>query len=358
MQAISIRHVPVYVVLCLAVAASLVAQTDSVNGRPSVGGIPLIFWTPETGLIGGGILSYSREFPSTASVTVPVIYTQKKSYFAGLFLDVAWNNGVDRLRAEGQCTNFEEDFYGVGNDMPNAARETYTPVKAELKLMFDRRVADHLYAGIVYSAGSYRVTHERSGGLLWSMGLGGTPSTEVSGIGGAATWDSRDNANSARRGAYARSSAVRYDAWVGSERNYTQVETDVRFFLPVGTHSALGLQVYSVNTLGDAPIQAIAQWGGPNVMRGYYPGRYRDRHLLAVQTEYRGPLFWRINGAVFAGVGDVAHRVGDFNAGDMKYSAGFGLRFVLDRKARTSVRLDVAFGRHSANPAISFNEAF
>ena len=92
----------------------------------------------------------------------------------------------------------------------------------------------------------------------------------------------------------------------------------------------------------------MALIGSPFVMRGYYAGRYRDRHMLAGQVEWRFPIWWRFIGAGFFGLGDVAYYVRDFNLTDLKYSWGGGLRFTLDAKERINVRFDVAFGNNGS----------
>jgi hypothetical protein len=75
-----------------------------------------------------------------------------------------------------------------------------------------------------------------------------------------------------------------------------------------GRKSVLALQAVATMTAGDVPFYMLAQLGGPNVMRGDYEGRYRDRELLAVQLEYRFPILWRFGGTAFAGIGMVRRR--------------------------------------------------
>ena len=75
-------------------------------------------------------------------------------------------------------------------------------------------------------------------------------------------------------------------------------------------------------------------------MRGYYFGRYRDRNMIAFQTEYRFPLFWRLGGVGFVGFGDVASDMTEFKMNQFKYNVGFGLRFMFDRQEKINARLD------------------
>jgi hypothetical protein len=81
--------------------------------------------------------------------------------------------------------------------------------------------------------------------------------------------------------------------------------------------------------------------------------------MIALQAEYRWvPVFWRLGLAAFAGIGDVADRVGHFDLGNFKYSYGLGLRFVFDAKQRLNIRLDFGFGKGTSGVYFTAAEAF
>jgi hypothetical protein len=92
-------------------------------------------------------------------------------------------------------------------------------------------------------------------------------------------------------------------------------------------------------------------------MRGYLEGRYRDKNLLVVQTEYRFPLVWRFRGALFAGVGDVAPRLDRFTLDALKPSYGLGLRYLIDPVEKICIRFDFGFGRGTSGFYFTANEA-
>jgi len=94
-------------------------------------------------------------------------------------------------------------------------------------------------------------------------------------------------------------------------------------------------------------------------MRGYYLGRYRDKNMITLQAEYRWvPVFWRVGLAAFAGIGDVAATLGDFDLGRFKYTYGLGLRFVIDPKQRLHLRVDFGFGKETSGVYFTAAEAF
>lgn len=73
---------------------------------------------------------------------------------------------------------------------------------------------------------------------------------------------------------------------------------------------------------------------------------------------FKVPAWWRFGLAGFAGYGDVAHTIDEFKINDFKYSIGWGIRFCIDQKNNANIRVDIAFGKNSAYPAIAIGEAF
>ncbi len=92
-------------------------------------------------------------------------------------------------------------------------------------------------------------------------------------------------------------------------------------------------------------------------MRGYYEGRYRDKKLLVVQTEYRFPIVWRFGGVLFAGAGDVAPTLGQFALQTIKPSYGFGLRYMFDPLEKMRIRIDFGWGKGTSGMYVTANEA-
>ena len=100
-------------------------------------------------------------------------------------------------------------------------------------------------------------------------------------------------------------------------------------------------------------------YNNANLMRGIYEQRFRDRQMITFQAELRQKLFWRIDGAIFGGVGNVNSYIDKFNLSDTKYAGGAGIRFNFIQRDRLNLRLDYAGGTGSS-PGILFaiGEAF
>ena len=119
----------------------------------------------------------------------------------------------------------------------------------------------------------------------------------------------------------------------------------------------LASRVVLRGTDGDAPFFLLSTLGGSTDLRGYPSGRYRDRYMYAVQSEYR----WHFNDqwifTGFAGFGEVASEVSGFG-GDILPAAGIGARFVLSQKHKVSLSADVAVGKDGTEFYFGVGEAF
>jgi outer membrane translocation and assembly module TamA len=92
--------------------------------------------------------------------------------------------------------------------------------------------------------------------------------------------------------------------------------------------------------------------------RGYYFGRFRDKHLVFTQAEVRKHLFWRIGAAAFGSIGRVYEDFDTILLRKYHPAAGGGLRFKLSKKTEANIRLDIAVTPDSKGFYIYFAEAF
>jgi len=79
---------------------------------------------------------------------------------------------------------------------------------------------------------------------------------------------------------------------------------------------------------------------------------------LATQAEYRIHVWKRFSVASFAGIGDVAPTLTSFTFNPIKYSLGGGIRYRIDSREGTNIRVDYAWGRGSNGLYVTLLEAF
>jgi hypothetical protein len=128
-------------------------------------------------------------------------------------------------------------------------------------------------------------------------------------------------------------------------------------------HSLSQSQVLAFRTMacavnGDPPFYELCLFGMHSDLRGYQPGRYRDRKMFAAQTEYRKTLGPRWGFVVFGGVGEVAETWKSFNSEDLLPAGGTGIRFNLSKKDRIHFRADIAIGKNGWAWHVAAAEAF
>jgi hypothetical protein len=97
--------------------------------------------------------------------------------------------------------------------------------------------------------------------------------------------------------------------------------------------------------------------GGPDDLRGFHRLRFRDKHALLLQAEYRWEIFTAVDGALFYDTGKVASRAEDLNLRDLESDYGFGFRF--GSANGVFLRIDTAFGsRDGVHFIFRFNNVF
>ncbi|HEY7566978.1 MAG TPA: hypothetical protein VH762_05375 [Gemmatimonadaceae bacterium] len=105
---------------------------------------------------------------------------------------------------------------------------------------------------------------------------------------------------------------------------------------------------YLMPTLGGFDLsqrpgdETIGSDGTMATLRGFTNYRFRDRHLLLLQAEYRIPVWGPIDLSIFGDAGKVASRRADLDLDGLRRDLGAGLSIM--RGPNTALRVDVAVG--------------
>jgi outer membrane protein assembly factor BamA len=175
------------------------------------------------------------------------------------------------------------------------------------------------------------------------------------GIGFTFLMDTRNNLLTPVAGRYLNLSA----SYNISDANYAVITQDFRVYHSFMHNTTFALRFLNQFRLWNIPFYDLSLLGGDQNARGFFYGRYRDRHLSTLQTEFRKILFWRIGVAAFGGVSTVYSGRNAYELGNLKFNLGAGLRFVVDRKENTSLRFDYAIGTGgSSGFYVAFGESF
>jgi len=343
-------------------------QETSADSADDDGGslipLPVIFYQPETGL-GFGLtgINYYRASPGDtisppSSLSLVGIYTTKNQLVLAVSSDMYLAEDLWRISSSVSYSKFPTKYWGIGNDTPDSAEEDYTPRALTLKLWPQRKVATGWYVGLAANILDRSVSEATEDGLIDSGLAPGVDDEQAIGLGGSLIRDSRDNRVYPRRGSYHKLLVDLFaDVWFG-DNGFGVYTLDLRKYFPVARTHVLALQALGIATSGEPPFDLYPQLGGESLLRGYFQGRYRDRSLLALQGEYRLPLFWRFGAAGFVGVGQVAPDIGGFGLDRFWVAGGAGLRFLLAKREGLNIRADFAFGEGSSGFYLSIGEAF
>ncbi|HEX8328478.1 MAG TPA: BamA/TamA family outer membrane protein [Hymenobacter sp.] len=356
------------------------------DGRLTLLPIPVIFYQAETGLGygAGGLLSgrFSEDtLTRPSNARVQYWQTQKGQSLTQLVHTVYTPGEKFYLNGEISAYDILLYYYGVG---PNTSRDDESETEYKL-FIINQRLQKQIAPKLFFGA-QYRLTNVRNisvpDGTVDAVGTNVNvflrdpevsprerQDTRVSGLGPVITYDTRDVPLAAFKGDLLDFGVTFNGTGLGSDYRFVRYQLDARHFQPIGSNrTILAAQFLGQLHTGEVPFRELAGIGAnlggtlynnANLLRGIYEQRFRDRQMIMFQAELRQKLFWRIDGAVFGGVGNVANSIDNFGLSNTKYAGGAGIRFNFLRRDRVNLRLDYAAGTGSA-PGFLFaiGEAF
>ncbi len=332
------------------------AQGQAQSGAPQRWSVlPALGYTTETTVFVGGMAV--RYLPPAAgargsSVPAVAIASVKGQYQAFIAPDLYASRG--RWHAQGRAVlrRWPAHAYPRGNDAPDEPLE-YESDGFDVEMRLERGLSRAVSLGP-----TARVGWED---IRWHAVRGAVPGADGGrhvGVGWAAAYDTRDNANEAHTGTYVTASAAAYATALGSDASFQTGTVQARHYLRLAENTSLAL-AGDLQMVGGHP--PFTQWSTPDgvcLLRGIENGRYRDAHLLSLQAECRRALRGPWGARFFVDAAQVAPRLRSLAPGDMHLALGAGLRYALNPAQRYNLRLDAAWV--NGGPGFVFNagEAF
>ena len=330
--------------------------------------LPVVFYTPETHWAGGlaGLLSFwpasQRVGTRPSTISAYAIYTELRQFQLEIDPILYFDDEDLLLQGNWILERYPNKYWGIGNDALEAHETNYTPGRVFLETSFQKRLLaeQNLYIGVQYQFEQVTIIEAQRDGPLPFDETPGSAGGTVSGLGVILNWDTRDHIFIPSRGNYFQVSLSVNSSALGSDFSFTEIKADLRkFFRGLAASHVLGLHLLYQSVIGGTPpFFRYARLGSDNIMRGYYAGRFRDRHLLAAQAEYRLPVWWKFGLVGFFGLGRVAPDLSGLGLSGMKYSAGLGLRFKIAPREGANLRVDWAFGQGTSGLYFTAGEAF
>ena len=251
--------------------------------------------------------------------------------------------------------SFPSDFWGMGFEMGDNDdnKSDMKRWQAQVEASFLIKVADNFYVGPMaaydYVIGKQIERPELLQGMdkhTWNVGAG------VSLV-----YDNRDNLTNPHRGIYLNIKQMFRPKFMGNDYAFSSTKFRFDAYQRLGKGTILAEDFGANLNFGNPSWGMMAELGGTSSMRGYYEGRYRDKHSLEATVELRQHV-WKRNGiVVWAGTGTVFPKFSAMRSRQILPNAGVGYRW--EFKKDVNVRLDYGFGKSGQSGFLfNINEAF
>lgn len=251
--------------------------------------------------------------------------------------------------------SFPADFWGIGYEMGDndANKSDMKRWQAQAEVSFLFRVADNFYIGPMASYDYVIGKHIERPELLQGM----DQHTWNVGAGVSLVYDNRDNLTNPHRGIYLNINQMFRPGFMGNDYAFSTTAFRFDAYQQLGKGTVLAEDIGANLNFGNPSWGMMAELGGTHSMRGYYEGRYRDKHSLEATVELRQHV-WKRNGiVVWVGAGTIFPKFSALRSKQILLNAGVGYRW--EFKKNVNVRLDYGFGKSGQSGFLfNINEAF
>lgn len=357
----------IFIIFMIGAVSTKIAAQDSLRRKKvKVLPVPAFGYSPETKTYVGAVSLftfnlYADSLTRTSNAKLEVNYTWNKQ----VIIDMGWNffSKNENIFTKGQVafSKYPDYYWGVGAGTPDSDKVIYDSKRFVADIAVLKKIRTSLFSGPVLKYYNYWDVNQDATAKLTFPEL---TNSRVFGLGYSLLKDTRNSILTPSEGHYFYS-GVTYNlsksnsrtAYNFSKSNYTELVLDMRYYKTWKDKFTWASRFINEFNIGNTPFYDYAFLGGDKFVRGYYYGRFRDKNLSSLQTEFRTPLIWRFGVAAFGGVSNIFSN--QFNIGNSKYNGGLGLRFLVDRKDKTNLRLDYAVGEKGNNGFyVSFGESF
>ncbi|AKA34286.1 BamA/TamA family outer membrane protein [Flagellimonas lutaonensis] len=344
------------------------ADTTSSSYKTKYTPLPFVAYSPDTRLMFGGFVlkqfkpmgAGEETRPSNIQLNATYTWNQQmvvSSLYTILFPEERWI-----YKGELVYKKFPKNYWGIGPNTleTDELKVNFQNIKVKQSLLRnfgeDTYIGPQLHFGYMYDVNFENQDDEP---IPPPEAIGSEGSTNV-GLGLLFNWDKRDNVLTPTKNHYVELSALFYPTFLGSEFGFQSYKVDARKYVglrPSGKE-VLAFQSLIVLTTGDVPIEELGFIGGEIINRGYFEGRFRDKHSVQAQMEYRRIIAGRFGAAAFGALGNVMPKLGGLTLDNTKWTVGAGLRYNVNKKDPTYIRIDYGFGKDTSGLYVTFGEAF
>ncbi|MBW2243168.1 MAG: BamA/TamA family outer membrane protein [Deltaproteobacteria bacterium] len=336
------------------------------RGEPFIAPIP--FRSPQIGwggaLAGGYIFRIDPEDEQSPPSTVGGgAFGTENGSFGGVasFKGYLWED-LWRFSLTTAAFRVDYEYFGIGSDAGEEGfsvdlrSETFLLMLDALRRLPTERLGrfgERLFLGPVLEFKTSETELQHSFTLPPGFGFPSLDETQMS-LGLRLQRDTRDDSFYPEAGTLSELTIQLFDDAFGGDDDYRIYDASLKRYHLLLPDTVAAWRVFSRFAEGDVPFTALPE----HDLRGYERGRYRDKVHLAAEVELRQHIYKRLGGVAFAGLGQVAPKIGKLDTENILWSAGFGVRFRLTEENRMNYRSDVAWGRNGFEFYFSLSEEF
>lgn len=285
----------------------------------------------------------------TSNIPLSIQYTLENQFIATSAFTVFFPEEKYLFKGNAGFSKFPIGYYGLGTDTSDEAQVDISFNNVLFEPLFLRRVAPHFFVGAGYRYNSYKKLRliENKDDVALEQLFRDSLTSVSSGIELAATFDSRDNVLNATTGVFSEFTHGFYSKGLGSISNFQLTKFNFRNYWTISEdrpHDVLAIEFYTRLSWADTPTLELSTIGGPEFLRGFREGRFRDRYSIFTQAEYRWQVLERIGFVFFGGIGNITDRISEIDLDNNKYSIGTGIRFKIVKSENLNIRIDYALG--------------
>jgi len=343
---------------------------------------PSIGSKPSTGLNGGvsGNIAFYLGDPATTRISTingGLKVSQKGQTLGGVRFVTYTNDNRWFLQDENRLSWTSQNTYALGGDSPASSAANvkydlfrfygtvYRTIRPQLLVGFGLNFSEHTDvrpgtdAAAKWDSSEYVAYTTQHGFDLEGQTSSGTNVGLIH--------DTRDNHINPQRGVLA-SATYRtfFNGFLGGDSTWQELYLDARTYkrlTPTARHKLAFWFLGDLVTGGTAPYFDLpATAAQERSARGYGEGRYRGERMMYGEMEYRGALTSSglvgivafLNTTTIGSVTANEHLFDNFAPG-----AGFGFRFLLNKRSRTNLCTDYGWGKAGSHGFyLSIQEAF
>lgn len=330
------------------------AVRSSPDQRVKVLPLPTFGYEPETATQVGavGLFTfdpYNDPDTRTSNAKLEVTYTWRRQVIFESAWDYFFRKEKWMTRGLIHFSRYPDLYYGIGTETSEADELQFDSERIIADINIIRNLGSSYFGGMGVRYHAYSNVSSDS--------LNPYPELQDNSVFGLrATFlkDTRNSILSASKGSYL---AIGSDFNFAAS-NYVRTIIDLRKYNTFAGSYTLALRFYNSFNHNTPAFFDYSILGGDKYVRGYFYGRFRDRHLSTVQAEFRMPVVWRFGIALIGGVSSLYPDFMSISAG-IRPNYGCGIRFVMDRKQQINLRFDfVAGSRGHRGIYFGFGESF